>query len=93
MADDWMLAFAGPEGADAARFDRAAHLRGDDGWTVLTDAGESAAGEVVLAVPGYAEVWLQAVLVLAWGWSVVCCVWIGCGKMCEKLEGLWLVVL
>lgn len=33
MADDWMLAFAGPEGADAARFDRAAHLRGDDGWT------------------------------------------------------------
>lgn len=26
--------------------------RGGDGWTVLTDAGESPAGEVVLAVPG-----------------------------------------
>ena len=48
---------------------------------------------VVLVVPWYAEVWLQVVLVLAWGWSVVCCVWIGCGKMCEKLVGLWLVVL
>ena len=47
---------------------------------------------VVLVVPWNAEVWLSAALGLAGGLSVVCCVWIGSGKMCEKLGGLWLVV-